>query len=1034
MMLSDVSVRRPVFAVMMSAALIVMGWFSVRQLGIDLMPKTDYPMVMVNVNLPGASAEEMETEVTKPIEEAVNTIQGIDELRAITVEGVSRVIITFLLERDTEQAAQDVRDKVAVILRRLPAGIDPPVIEKADPDAAPVMSISVSGDRSLREITEIADKQVKQRLEGVSGIGQVLLIGGRQRAIQIQIDAEKMNSLGLSISQVSLGLQRQNIEIPSGRLDQGKRELTLRTLGRVASPEQFRDLIISVNNGVPIRLRDFATVTDSYEEPRDLARLDGKPSVTLLVRKQSGTNTVRVIETVKEKLAEVSRALPPDLSTSVIRDQSTFIEGSINAIYEHLLLGGLFASLVVLFFMRNWRPTLIAALAIPTSLVATFTIIRALGYTLNSLTLLGLTVSVGIVIDDAIVVLENIFRFIEEKKFKPFDAAVEATREIGLAVMASTLSLVVIFAPVVFLGGIPGRFLQCFGVTAAVAILVSLLVSFTLTPMLSSRFIKIREDAEGTAHHGSKESRLYRWLENKYIRILGWSLAHRKTMVLICTLTFLSIIPLGRRIGMDFFPADDQDEFEIVIKAPEGTSLSGTDAILQQMEDRIRRLPEVRHLLTTINAQGTGGVTDGSIYVRMSPLQSRKISQFDVMKQARAALQDFPGVRVAVQNVSTIGGRSTPVNLIVRGPDLKELSALSGQYIRKMKEIPGLVDVDSTVNVGNPEVQINILRDKASDLGVSVTDIARALRTMISGEEDITKYKEGDELYEVRLRVRPEQRVNADVIGNLMIPSSQGRLVRLDNVALIQRGTGPAQIDRYNRQHQVTLTANLLPSKSLGTAMSEMQAMIASTGLPMGYDYYFAGLGKVMAEMVTNFIVAFVLSFIFMYIVLAAQFESFIHPITILASLPLAVPFALLSLFATGKTLHMWSALGLLLLFGVVKKNSILQIDFVNRLRREQGYERHRAMIEANRARFRPILMTTLSIVAGMIPTAFGTGPGSSTRSAIAVVIIGGQSLCFLLTLLAIPVLYTILDDIVTVNWLERARSWLPAPAASRVK
>jgi HAE1 family hydrophobic/amphiphilic exporter-1 len=1032
--LAALCVRRPVFATMLIMALVVLGVASFRELGIDQYPKVDIPVVTVTTVLPGASAEEMETEVTKPIEEAVNTIQGIDELRATTVEGVSRVIITFLLERDTNQAAQDVRDKVAVILRRLPAGIDPPVIEKADPDAAPIMSISVSGDRSLREITEIADKQVKQQLEGVSGIGQVLLIGGRKRAIQIEIDAQKLSSLGLSISQVSLALQRQNVEIPSGRLDQGRRELILRTLGRISTPEQFGELIVSTNNGVPVRLRDFATVTDSFEEPRDLARLDGKPSVTLLVRKQSGTNTVRVIDTVKAKLAELSKTLPPDLSANVIRDQSVFIEGSVNAIYEHLLLGGLFASLVVLFFMRNWRSTLIAALAIPTSLVSTFTVMRALGYTLNSLTLLGLTVSVGIVIDDAIVVLENIFRHIEEKKFKPFEAAVVATREIGLAVMAATLSLVVIFAPVVFLGGIPGRFLQSFGVTAAVAIMVSLLVSFTMTPMLSSRFIRIREGAGETAHHGSKESRLYRWVENKYIRALEWSLAHRKTMVLICTLTFLSIFPLGRRIGVDFFPADDQDEFEVVVKTPEGTSLSGTDAILGQMEERIKKLPEVRHLLTTINAQGIGGVTDGSIYVRMSPLQGRKISQFDVMKLARAALQDFPGVRVAIQNVSSIGGRSTPVNVIVRGPDLKVLSSLSNQFTQKMKEIPGLVDVDSSVNVGNPEVQVNILRDKAADLGVSVTDIARTLRTMISGEEDITKFKEGDELYEVRLRVKPEQRVSADAIGGLMVPSAQGRLVRLDNVAVIQRGTGPAQIDRYNRQHQVTLTSNVLPNKSLGSAISDVQSVITGAGLPVGYDFYFAGLGKVMGEMITNFLVAFVLSFIFMYIVLAAQFESFIHPITILASLPLAVPFALLSLFATGKTLHMWSALGLLLLFGVVKKNSILQIDFVNRLRREHGYERHPAMIEANRARFRPILMTTMSIVAGMIPTALGTGPGSSTRSAIAVVIIGGQSLCFLLTLLAIPVLYTILDDIVTVRWRERARTWRLALANNRAK
>ncbi len=1032
--LAALCVRRPVFATMLIMALVVLGIASFRELGIDQYPKVDIPVVTVTTVLPGASAEEMETEVTKPVEEAVNTIQGIDELRATTVEGVSRVIVMFLLERDTDQAAQDVRDKVAVILRRLPAGIDPPVIEKADPDASPIMSISVSGDRSLREITEIADKQVKQQLEGVSGIGQVLLIGGRKRAIQIEIDAQKLSSLGLNIGQVSLALQRQNVEIPSGRVDQGKRELILRTLGRISSPEQFRELIVSTSNGVPVRLLDFATVTDGYEEPRDLARLDGRPAVTLLVRKQSGTNTVRIIDAVKAKLEEIGKILPPDLSASVIRDQSIFIEGSVNAIYEHLLLGGLFASLVVLFFMRNWRSTLIAALAIPTSLIATFTVMRALGYTLNSLTLLGLTVSVGIVIDDAIVVLENIFRYIEEKKFRPFDAAVEATKEIGLAVMASTLSLVVIFAPVVFLGGIPGRFLQSFGVTAAAAILVSLLVSFTLTPMLSSRFIKTGEDAGASTHHGSKESRWYRWIENRYIRTLEWALAHRKIMVVICTGTFLSIIPLGRRIGVDFFPADDQDEFEVVVKTPEGTSLAGTDAILQQMEQRIRALPEVRHLLTTINAQGIGGVTDGSIYVRMSPLQSRRISQFDVMRQARSILQDFPGVRVAVQNVSTIGGRSTPVNLIVRGPDLKELALLSNQFTQKMKEIPGLVDVDSSVNVGNPEVQVNILRDKASDLGVSVTDIARTLRTMISGEEDITKYKEGDELYEVRLRVRPEQRMNADVIGGLMIPSAQGRLVRLDNVALVQRGTGPAQIDRYNRQHQVTLTANLLPGKALGEAMSDVQGIITGSGLPVGYDYYFSGQGKVMGEMVMNFLVAFVLSFIFMYIVLAAQFESFIHPITILASLPLAIPFALVSLFVTGKTLHMWSALGLLLLFGVVKKNSILQIDFVNRLRREHGYERHRAMIDANRARFRPILMTTLSIIAGMIPTALGTGPGSSTRSAIAVVIIGGQSLCFLLTLLAIPVLYTLLDDLVVGHWRERARSWRLAFANHRSK
>ena len=1009
--LAALCVRRPVFATMLVMVFVVLGVASFSRLGVDLYPKIDMPRATITTTLPGASAEEMETEVTKPIEEAVNTIQGIDELRATTVEGVSRVNITFVLERDVEQAVQDVRDRVSTILYRLPEGIDPPVIEKLDPDAQPVMSISVSGDRSIREITEIADKQIKQRLESVTGIGQILIIGGQKRAIQIEIDAEKMNALGISVSQLSQTLQRQNIEIPSGRIEQGQREVTLRMLGRIASPAQFGDLIVNADRDAPIRVRDFATVTDGWEEPRDLARLDNQPAVTLLVRKQSGTNTVKVIQTVKERLDEIRNGLPPDLKVEVIRDQSIFIEGSVNAIYEHLLLGGLFASIVVLLFMRNIRATIIAAIAIPTSIIATFTIINALDYTLNNLTLLGLTVSVGIVIDDAIVVLENIFRYIEEKKFKPFDAAIAATQEIGLAVMATTMSLVVIFAPVIFLGGIPGKFLKCFGVTAATAIMISLLVSFTLTPMLSSRFFKAIESKART----SKESRFYRPIENAYIAALRWSMGHRKTVVLICTLISLTTIPMGARIGKDFFPDDDQDEFDIMVKAPEGTSLEGTDAILRQMEARVRKLPEVKHLLTTINSGGTGSVTDGGIYVRLSPLAERKISQFDVMKLARSALQDFPGVRTSLQSLSAIGGggvRNANVMVVVRGTDLNVLGELANRFTERMKDLPGIVDVDSSLNVGNPEIHIRVLRDKASDLGVSVTDLAMALRLMVSGEQDITKYKEGDELYEVRLRVRPEQRKDMESISGLMIPASGGRLVRLDNVARIERGTGPAQIDRYNREHQVTLYANTLPEKPLNEAMNEAGQLIDQIGLPPGYDYRFTGRGKVFQEMFSSFGIAVLLALIFIYMVLAAQFESFVHPLSIMASLPLAIPFAIASLYMTGKTLHMWSALGLLLLFGIVKKNSILQVDFANRLRREQGLDRYQAIIEANRARLRPILMTTFAIIAGMIPTALGKGPGSGSRSAIAVVIVGGQSLCLLLTLLAIPVVYSIFDDI----------------------
>ncbi len=1025
--LAALCVRRPVFATMLVMVLVVLGIASFSRLGVDLYPKVDLPMVVITTMLPGSSAEEMETEVTKPIEEAVNTIQGIDELRATTVEGVSRVNVTFVLERDVEQAAQDVRDKVSTILPRLPQGTDPPVVEKIDPDAQPVMSISVSGERSMREITEIADKQIKQQLEGVTGIGQILLIGGRKRAIQIEIDADKMNALGISVSQLSQTIQRQNIEIPSGRIAQGPREVTLRTLGRISSPEQFADLIVNSDKDAPIRVRDFATVEDSWEEPRDLARLDGKPAVTLLVRKQSGTNTVKVIQTVKDRLMEIQETLPPDLKVDVIRDQSIFIKGSVRAIYEHLILGGIFASIVVLFFMRNLRATFIAAIAIPTSIVATFTLLDALDYTLNNLTLLGLTVSVGIVIDDAIVVLENIFRYIEEKKYQPFDAAIAATKEIGLAVMATTLSLVVIFAPVVFLGGIPGRFLRSFGVTAATAIMVSLLVSFTLTPMLSSRLFKAVGRANGGApRRASKESRFYRPIENAYIAALQWSMAHRKTVILICTLVVLTAIPMGIRIGKDFFPEDDQDEFNVIVKTPEGTSLEGTDEILKQMEARLKKLPSVKHLLTTVNSGRAGGVTDGDIYVRLQPLEERTISQFEVMELARNAIQDFPGVRTSVQGINAIGSgqRNSSVQLVVRGPDLDVLGGLANQFTERMKQIPGIVDVDSSLNIGNPEIQVLIQRDKASDLGVSVTDVALALRLMISGEQDVTKYKEGDELYEVRLRVKPDQRKNADSILGLMVPASGGRLVRLDNVARIERGTGPAQIDRYNREHQVTLFANNLPGTPLSVAMNDAAKIIAQANLPHGFDYRFTGRGKVFLEMFSSFALAVLLALIFIYMVLGAQFESFVHPLSIMASLPLAIPFAIASLYLAGKTLHMWSALGLLLLFGIVKKNSILQVDFTNRLRREQGYDRHKAIIEANRARLRPILMTTFSIIAGMIPTALGKGPGSGSRSAIAIVIVGGQSLCLLLTLLAIPVIYSIFDDITLFRWREKARAF----------
>ncbi|MSO19085.1 MAG: efflux RND transporter permease subunit [Acidobacteria bacterium] len=1024
MSLAAVSVRRPVFTTMMIMALVVLGLFSFSKLGVDLFPRVEFPTLVITTTFPGASAEEIETEISKPIEEAVNTIQGIDELRSVSREGVSIVVVSFVLDRNIEEVSEDVRDKVSNVIKLLPDGVDPPLIEKVDPDASPVLAIALSGDKPLREMTEIADKRIKQELEGLAGVGQVQLIGGRERAIQIEVDADRLNSLGLSINQVAGSLRRQNQESPGGRLAQGERELIVRTLGRLTAAEQFGDVVAAQRNGVAIRVRDFATVTDSYEEPRNLARLDGQPGVILQVRKQSGVNTVELIDTLKGRIEQIRAQLPPGLKLDIIRDQSVFIKGSVDAIYEHLVLGGFLASLVVFLFMGNWRASLIAAIAIPTSIIATFLIVEWAGMTLNTMTLLGLTVAVGIVIDDAIVVLENIFRYIEEKKVSAMEAAIEGTKEITLAVMATTLSLLIVFAPVFYLAGIAGRWLRGFALTAAGSIAISMFISFTLTPMLSSRFLKTSTDADGKLKKNSKQFPIYRWIEDKYIIMLAWSLRHRLAVLAVCAITFFSVIPLFMAIGKDFVTWDDQDEFQVNITMPEGTSLEGTDAMLQQIEQRLNTVPHVEHLLTTVNSDGQGTVTDGSIYVKLAPMNERPLDQFQIMDRSRTALKDIAGARISVSNVGAVSSsafRQTPINLIVRGSDMAELSRISGEILSKMQQIPTLLEVETSLNVGNPEMHIEIAREKAADLDVSVADISDAIRLLVSGTAPITKYKEGDELYEVRLRVKSEQRLNAASLGALMVPTSDGRLVRLDNVAAVTRGLGPAQVERYNRQRQVLLSSNMVTGAPLGASLTEVENAVKAVSLPAGYDYKFIGFGELLQEVMESFLLALVLSVIFMYMVLAAQFESFVHPITILASLPLAIPFALIALFLAGKSLSLFGAIGVLLLFGIVKKNSILQIDFTNRLRREQGMERTAAIMEANRVRLRPILMTTVSIVVAMIPTAFGTGPGSGSRAPIAVVIAGGQTLCFLLTLLAIPVFYTLFDDIAVRFTVPRA-------------
>jgi HAE1 family hydrophobic/amphiphilic exporter-1 len=1019
MKLADISIRRPIFATMMIAALVVLGLFSFGRLGVDLFPNIDFPIVTITTTLKGASPEEVETSLTKPIEEAVNTISGIDELRSTSFEGLSQVIVTFVLEKNADVGAQEVRDAVSRVIGDLPQGTDPPVIQKFDPGASPVLSIAVNANRPLRDITELARKLIKEPLETLKGVGRITMVGGREREIHVVVDAAKLTALGLSIHQVKDALKQQNIEVPGGRVDQDSRDLILRTMGRIEDPAGFGDIVVTNRGGVPLRIRDVARVIDTEEEPRTLARLDGSPTVSLIVQKQSGANTVEVIRSVKEALAERRSSLPPGMSAQVVRDQSGFILSSVRTVEEHLVLGALLACVVVLLFMGDWRSTLIASLAIPTSLIATFLLMDAAGFTLNNMTLLALALAVGVVIDDAIVVLENIFRHMEEEGKPARQAAFEATDEIGMAVMATTVSLIIIFLPLAYMPGIVGRFLKSYGLTVAFAIGVSLFVAFSLTPMLCSRYLKV------TAGPRNRLQIFVDGLNDRLKEVYGglilWSLRRRWVLVATAVGLILSTGVIIRHVGKDFIPPDDASEFNVTLKAPEGTSLAMTSKILEQLEAELRRLPGVKSLLTSVGEGQGAGVNDGLIYVRLLDLSERKKSQFAIMAQARQAFAKYKGLRIGVAVISPISGggfKDADFNYFLTGPDLKKLQEAATVMQSRLKTVSGLVDVDSSLVFAKPELKVHLNRERAQDLGVKVEDIANTLRTMVGGEEDITKYKEGDDLYQVRLRVAKDDRNRAETIAGLTLPSTRG-LVRLDNVATLVEERGPAQIERINRQRQVSFTANLqgLP---IGDAIKKAEEITKSLHLPPEYKSGLLGKAKEFGRMIRGFLIAFGLAFIFMYMVLGAQFESFLHPVTILLSLPLSIPFALISLLIVGQNLTIFSIMGVFMLFGIVKKNAILQVDYTNTLR-ARGMERNQAILEANKTRLRPILMTTLVLVAAMLPVAFGKGPGAANRATMAVVIVGGQSLCLLITLLITPVAYSLFDD--ALVWMKAKSS-----------
>lgn len=1038
MSISEICIRRPVFTWVLVAIPVVMGLVSYFDLGVDLFPKVDFPVVSVTANLPGTGAEEMESSVTKIIEEAVNTISGVDEVQSRTREGFTSVVVQFTLEKNGDVGAQEVRDKVSSITKQLPQGMEPPVINKFDLGSAPIMTIGVSGSRPVRDVTEIARLQILERLQTVPGVGAVFMSGNRSRAVNVIVDTDKLSSYGLSVEDVRLALANQNLEVPGGILDQGQRELVLRTLGRVQKASQFGDLILAQRKGYPIRVRDVARVEDTIEEPRGLTRLDGQNSVSLFVQKQSGTNTVAISDTVQERLAEIAPTLPPDIKIELTQDQSRFIRDSMRELKFHLLLAGVLVAGTILLFIRDWRTTVIATMAIPTSIIPTFLFMSYMGFTLNNITMLGLILAIGIVIDDAVVVHENIFRHMEEYGKDAVTASREGTSEIALAVLATSLSLVVIFVPVAFMGGMVGRFFSSFGLTVAFAVMMSLFVSFTLTPMLCAKFLKLEPAGEG--HGTSKDGIVWRLTEGAFGRALRWALKYRLVTLILSFLVVLSTGPIAAKMGFNFVPRDDTSEFQVSFITPEGYTLDRTNQVVTEIEARLAALPGVRHRFTTIGensgnaGKGQGDVTRGSIYFRISELDERQYSQFDLMQRARVILLDYPELRTTVSDVSAIGGGpegdTRTFQVSVSGPDLGKLAEFSEAFKTRLRQVQGLVDVDTNMSLRKPEVQVSIDRDRASDLGVPVQTIANTLNVLVGGQI-VSRYKEAGEQYDVWLRADKAFRSNPQGLSSLTVPSPEAGPVQLGALTQPLETRGPSQINRLNRQRTVTILAH--PDQiSLNDAMIQAKAIAKDLDLPPGYAISFGGQAKMLGETGYYFAVALGLSVLFMYLILAAQFESWLHPVSILSALPVTIPFGLLSLLMFGQPMDLYAMFGLFMLIGIVKKNGILQVDKTNELRRA-GMPRDEAIMEANHTRLRPILMTTFMLVAAMIPLALGAGPGAGARASLAKVIIGGQMFSLVLSLLVTPVVYSVIDSLqnLALRLVFRGKKTPPLPETS---
>ena len=1063
--LSRISVRRPVFATVLILVLVVVGLVGYSRLGVDKFPKIDFPIVTIMTPYPGASPLAVESDVSEKIEEAVNSVSGLETVTSTSTEGVSLVIAQFSLETDPSQAVQDINEHLSTVLRDLPPGLRPEV-KRADPDAAPVAVLSVRGPKGVpvRELTRFADKQVKQRLERLKGIGGVTVLGGQDRQVDVNLDANRLAATGVSALEVMRAISVGNVNVPGGRLEMGAQNTTLRVEGRAINPADIGDIVVRQQGANPVRVADVADVVDGEEDAETSATRNGTPAVALSVRKQSGTNTIAVVDGITAAVAELASHMPTGYSVDIVRDNSVQIRTSASQVLEHLVVGSLLAALVVLLFLGSLRSTLIAAISIPVSIVSTFGLMMIAGFTLNLMTLLALALAVGIVIDDAIVVLENIYRFIDEKKMKPFPAAIAATKEIGLAVLATTLSLMAVFLPVAFMSGIVGRFLYGFGLTMAFAIGVSMIVAFTLTPMMAARMLpppppEGQERRRSWLERGSDA--LYRPIARLYSAVLAFCLRHRWVVGLAIIGSCASMAPLMKKVGGDFLPENDEAQFEVYLQTPEGTNLQTTTLVGERLAREIRRFPQVESTLVTVADSDQRQANVGRIYVHLTNPEKRVMTQAQVMDHVRrevlppggtnptsadlvllAKLWDAfhldpvaqreriadeaarrrrvpAGTRIAAQLVNdfSIGGQNAVISYVISGPDLEKLQVYGTSILRDMRQVGGVVDLDSSLLDPVAESTIKPDLDRAALLGVDASDITATLAVLIGGSEVSTFEDRGDQ-YPVWLRAAERFRNDPSALQLIPVPSRTLGQVPLSDVVQVGKGVATSKVTRQSRERAVTITMNVSPGFSQQAIVNSLEQTIANQHMPAGYTAEAFGQSKEMKKMQGAFIFAIGLAIAFMYLVLAAQFESWLYPLIIMLSLPLVVPFAIMSLAITGGSLNIFSMLGVIVLFAMVKKNAILQVDHANGLRR-QGLPRTEAVLAASRDRLRPILMTTAAFVAGMTPLVTSHGVGSGFSKAMASVVVGGQTLSLVLTLIAIPVIYTWFDD------LARGAAWV---------